>query len=181
MKLVQAPRPAPVVAAVVILPKEHREIKFIRDSKLLSPKQKKRTLYQDYKRCEGFGVGIISHRTIDEIGISKATKLAAKEAVNMLKIKPDFLLIDALDLKGYCDFKQKAIIKGDQKVYTISCASIIAKVTRDNLMSTLGGDYKKYEFDLHKGYGTKRHQELLERFGPCDIHRLSYKPLSRYL
>jgi ribonuclease HII len=171
----------PVVAAVVILPKMHVQVDSIKDSKLLTPK-KRQELYEIITNKNlDFGVGIISHRIIDKVGIGEATKLAAKEAINMLKNQPDYLLTDALDLTSHFSCQQKSVIKGDQKIYSISCASIIAKVTRDNLMSNLGSDYEHYEFYLHKGYGTKRHQELLARYGPSDLHRFSYKPIKRYL
>lgn len=170
----------PVVAAVVILPKDHKQIDNIRDSKLLRQKERERLYPLIIAQAQDFGVGIISHRVIDHVGIAEATKLAAKEAFDMLKNKPDFLLIDALNLEDYCHCEQRAVIKGDQKIYSISCASIIAKVTRDNLMTNLGGEYKKYQFGLHKGYGTKKHQEMLDKYGICDIHRLSYKPIQKY-
>ena len=170
----------PVVAAIVILPKTHIKIESVRDSKLLNDKQRRELYLEIIDNAADFGVGIISHRIIDQVGILEATELAGKEAFNMLKIKPDFLLVEALDLRSHIKCEQKAVIKGDQKIYSISCASIIAKVTRDNLMVNLGGEYKKYEFHLHKGYGTKRHQELLSEYGPCDLHRTSYKPIGRY-
>ena len=171
----------PVVAAVVILPKTIKKEKYVRDSKLLTPK--KRSELYNYiveKSCD-FGVGIIGHRVIDKVGINEATKMAAIDAISMLKVPPEFLLIDAIDLTKHCCISQKSIIKGDQLIYSISCASIIAKVTRDNLMTNLGDEYQKYEFYSHKGYGTKKHQEFLAEYGPCELHRLSYAPLKKYL
>ncbi len=171
----------PVVAAVVVLPKEHKQFDGIRDSKLMTP-QKRVELYEEITEfVTDFGIGIVDHLTIDQIGILNATKLAAKQAVGMLKIAPDYLLCDALDLREQLDIEQEAIIKGDQKVYSISCASILAKVTRDNLMTSLGGEYTKYVFDKHKGYGTKLHQEKLKLHGVSDIHRKSYKPVKELL
>ena len=99
----------------------------------------------------------------------------------MLKDAPDYLLCDALRLDDLGHIEQEAIIKGDQKVYSISCASILAKVTRDNLMSNLGGSYNLYDFEKHKGYGTKLHQEKLRQYGVSDIHRKSYKPVRALL
>lgn len=167
----------PVVVAVVILPKKHKQVDGITDSKLITPK-KRAELYEIITDSAiDFGVGIIGHEVIDEVGILEATKLGAKEAVEMMKTKTDYLLVDALDLTKHIDCEQEAIIKGDQKVYSISCASIIAKVTRDNLMCALGGEYSKYQFYKHKGYGTKLHQEMLSKYGVSSIHRRSYKPV----
>ncbi|MDD5692961.1 MAG: ribonuclease HII [Patescibacteria group bacterium] len=171
----------PVVAAVVVLPKTVKKAKFVRDSKLLSPKKRGELYGTIIEQCSDFGVGIIGHKVIDKVGINEATKMAANDAINMLKTSPEYLLIDAIDLSKHCSINQKSIIKGDQKIYSISCASIIAKVTRDNLMSNLCEEYKKYEFYSHKGYGTKRHQELLAEYGPCNIHRFSYAPIRKYL
>jgi ribonuclease HII len=105
----------------------------------------------------------------------------AKQAVEMLGSVPEYLLCDALDLREQLEIKQESIIRGDQKIYSISCASIIAKVTRDNLMSALGGEYLKYEFAKHKGYGTRLHQEKLREYGVSDIHRRSYRPIKELI
>lgn len=171
----------PVVVAAVILPKKHKQVDGITDSKLMSPTKRAEyyELITDF--AVDFGVGIIGHEVIDEVGILEATKLGAKEAVAMMKTKSDYLLVDALDLTEHIKCDQEAIIKGDQKIYSISCASIIAKVTRDNLMSALGGEYSKYYFHKHKGYGTKLHQTMLSEHGLSDIHRRSYKPIRAYL
>lgn len=167
----------PVVVAAVILPSRHKQIDGITDSKLMSP-TKRAELYEVITDMAlDFGVGIVDHQIIDEIGILNATKLGAKEAVAMMKTQSDYLLTDALDLREHIHCEQEAIIKGDQKIYSISCASIIAKVTRDNLMSSLGGEYSKYYFYKHKGYGTKLHQEMLAKHGVSDIHRRSYRPV----
>jgi len=171
----------PVVVAVVVLPKTTQKEKYVRDSKLLTPKKRAELYDIIIEACTDYGVGIISHKVIDKVGINEATKMAAADAINMLKMAPDFLLIDAIDLSSHCLLRQKSIIKGDQRVYSISCASIIAKVTRDNLMANLGEEYQKYEFYLHKGYGTKRHQDFLAEYGPCGLHRFSYAPIRKYL
>jgi ribonuclease HII len=171
----------PVVTAVVVLPRQHKQIDLVRDSKLLSAKQRQKLYDVIISEADDFGIGIIDHRVIDKVGIGESTKLAARDAVNMLKKPLDYLLVDAIDLSKHCNCQCRAIVKGDQKIYSISCASIVAKVTRDNLMSRLGPDYEKYCFDLHKGYGTKKHQDALCEYGPCDIHRYSYAPIKRYI
>jgi len=171
----------PVVVAAVILPIKHKQVDGITDSKLITS-AKRTELYEIITDMAlDFGIGIIDHKTIDQIGILNATKLGAKEAVSMMKIKADYMLTDALDLREQIDCEQESIIKGDQKIYSISCASIIAKVTRDNLMSALAGEYSKYSFHKHKGYGTKLHQQKLAEHGVSDIHRRSYKPIKAYL
>ncbi len=171
----------PVVAAVVVLPEGHKQHRKVADSKLLSAAQRAELYEFITDNALDFGIGIVSHQVIDEIGILAATKLAAKQAVEMLRDPPEYLLCDALDLNQQISVSQEAIIKGDQKIYSISCASILAKVTRDNLMSSLGGEYDCYEFSRHKGYGTKLHRENLRKYGVSDIHRLSYKPVKALL
>jgi len=171
----------PVVVGAVILPKNHKQVDGIMDSKLMSPAKRAEFYELITEFATDFGVGIISHDVIDRVGILEATKLGAKEAVAMMKTQPDYLLIDALDLTSHILCDQEAVIKGDQKIYSISCASVIAKVTRDNLMSALGGDYGNYGFSKHKGYGTKLHQEMLAKHGVSDIHRRSYKPVKAFL
>lgn len=171
----------PVVAAAVVLPKHHRRISGVHDSKLVSAKMREQLYEKITERALDFGVGIVSHEVIDQIGILNATKLAAKEAVEMLESQPEHLLCDALDLREQLRIDQEAIIRGDQKVYSISCASIIAKVTRDRLMSALRGEYAIYEFEKHKGYGTKLHQALIAKNGVSNIHRRSYRPIKVFL
>jgi len=171
----------PVVVAAVALPARHKQVDGITDSKLITHARRAELYETITDMALDFGVGIVDHKTIDKIGILNATKLGAKEAVAMMKTKCDYILTDALDLRQHIDCEQEAIIKGDQKIYSISCASIVAKVTRDNLMSALGGDYSKYYFYKHKGYGTKLHQEKIAEHGLSDIHRRSYKPIKAYL
>ena len=171
----------PVVVATAVLRAKHKQVDGITDSKLMTS-AKRAALYEVITDMAlDFGVGIIDHKTIDEVGILNATKLGAKEAVEMMEIKADYMLTDALDLREHIKCEQEAITKGDQKIYSISCASIIAKVTRDNLMTALGGEYARYEFGRHKGYGTRLHQEKLAQHGASKIHRRSYKPVKAYL
>lgn len=167
----------PVVAAAVILPKNHRRITGVHDSKLVTAENRQLLYEKITERALDFGVGIIGHETIDEVGILEATKLAAKEALSMLTYKPEYILNDFLDLKKHVEIPFESIVDGDAKIYSISCASIIAKVTRDNIMKSLGGEYKVYAFSRHKGYGTKKHQELLAKHGPSNIHRKSFAPI----
>jgi len=151
----------------------------IRDSKKLSPKRRE----EFYKILTShpaikWGIGKVSEKVIDKINILEATKLAMKKAVKKLKRKPDFLILDGkmeLDLP----VSQKSIIKADEKVFSCGCASIIAKVTRDRIMKRYHKKYPQYGFDKHKGYPTKFHRKMLKKYGPCKIHRKSFKPLKK--
>jgi ribonuclease HII len=187
----RGPLAGPVVAVATVLKLGNFKIgKFIenyklkienlgvRDSKKLSAKQREE-IYEKLVACKDivWGVGIVSEKVIDKINILQATKLAMKKAIK--KLYPDFLLIDGnfgLDI----DIKQKSIIKGDQKVFSISAASIIAKVTRDRIMQKYHKKYLNYGFDKHKGYPTKAHFASLKKFGPCKIHRKSFYPVSSF-
>lgn len=165
----------PVVAAAVVMPISHLHLTGVRDSKLLSPKKRDELYEKILENCLGFGIGIVENDIIDEINIYQASKLAMKKAVEALSKKPDYLLIDAMKLN--VSTPQKSIIKGDMICYSIATASILAKVTRDRLMIEFHEKYPEYEFDKHKGYGTKIHNEALKKYGYCKIHRLSYKPI----
>ncbi|HNP79710.1 MAG TPA: ribonuclease HII [Candidatus Pacearchaeota archaeon] len=172
----RGPLAGPVVAgAVLISKKEFDSIKknrLIRDSKKLSFNQRRQAYDFLIKRVK-WGIGIVSEKQIDRINILNATKKAMVKAIKALKIKPDFVIIDGnikLDIK----YKQEGIIKGDQKVLSCSAASIIAKVTRDEIMIKLDKKYPKYNFKKHKGYGTKEHMTSIKKHGLCKIHRRSF-------
>lgn len=175
----RGPLAGPVVAsAVFVKPNSRILLKGINDSKKLSEKQRE-FLYNtlvNHKDIE-WGIGMVSENVIDKINILEATKLAMKKAIDDLNIKSDFLLLDG-NFKIESDILQRSIIKGDQKVFSISAASVIAKVTRDRLMETYHKKYPQYGFDKHKGYGTKVHFASLQKFGPCKIHRKTFWPVS---
>ena len=171
----RGPLAGPVVAAAVIL--NGKILKQIKDSKKLSEKQREE-IFKKIKNCPEilWGIGIVSEKVIDKINILEATKLAMQKAVKNLN--SDFILIDG-NFKINSEIPQKSIIKGDQKVFSISAASIIAKVTRDRLMQKYHKKYPQYGFDKHKGYGTKKHFEALEKFGACKIHRKTFYPVDK--
>jgi ribonuclease HII len=175
----RGPLAGPVVAAAVILPPKIKRALWlhnIRDSKLLSASQRER-LYDRIKEIAvSSGVGMISSQTIDIQGIAKATRLAMKQAVEILIPQPDFLLIDYIKLPEV-SLPQKGVVEGDSVCFSIACASIIAKVTRDRLMIELDAVYPGYGLANHKGYGTKEHLDCLRRLGPCPIHRRSFQPV----
>lgn len=168
----------PVVAACLVYDPKIKIISGINDSKKVAL-EKREFLYQWLVENFDFGVGIISHDKIDQIGILNATKLAMQNAIDNLNCKPNYLLIDAVKLKQ--NIPQENIIKGDEKVWTIAAASIIAKVTRDKLMIQFASEFPDYGFEKHKGYGTSFHSIAINKMGICEIHRKTYKPIKRYL
>jgi len=173
----------PVVAAAVLIKKPilglKPELKGINDSKKLS-KKKREKFYQkinNHKQIK-WGVGVVSEKIIDEINILEATKLAMKRALKNLRIKNKGLKIDYLLLDGNFTLnsimRQKAVVHGDQKVISISAASVIAKVTRDKIMEKMHEKYPQYGFHKHKGYPTKLHRDILKKIGASPIHRKSF-------
>lgn len=174
----RGPLAGPVVAACVVLKANislNSQLEKINDSKKLSAKKREELFDEIKKEFIEVGVGVCDHATIDRINILQATFLAMKKAIGSLKNKPKFLMIDGSMVLPNCSMSQKAYVKGDEKVFSIAAASIIAKVTRDRIMQEIDKLYPDYEFTKHKGYGTKLHLEKLKEFGPCPIHRLSFK------
>ena len=165
----------PVVACAVIFNKEI-DISEVKDSKKISP-VKRQKVYQRLI-CENidYGIGVVHEDIIDEINILNATKKAMLLAVKALDNNPEKLLIDGNQLIN-SKIKQEAIVKGDQKIAQISAASIIAKVTRDKIIESYSKIYPMFDLSSHKGYGTKRHLEILYKYGASSIHRQSFKPI----
>ena len=169
----RGPLAGPVVAAAVILPKEC-EINGLNDSKKLSH-QKREILYHQIKAVAvSIGVGIIEPDEIDRINILRAALLAMEIAVKKLNPKPDFLLIDG-NIRTSLLIPQQAVIGGDSICNSIAAASIIAKVARDLIMDDYHNIHPEYNFKKHKGYPTKEHYEALRKFGPCPIHRKTFR------
>lgn len=168
----------PVMAAAVILPLgvEIPWLGSVRDSKQLSPRQRERVFDLVQRAGIPFGLGSVPHATIDEVGIVQATRMAMAQAVDSLPWRPDFLLVDALSLPEV-DLPQKGIVRGDQLSFSIACASIVAKVSRDRQMMELDGVYPGYGLARHKGYCTRQHLQCLGQLGPCAIHRRSFAPV----
>ncbi|MBI4652702.1 ribonuclease HII [Candidatus Kuenenbacteria bacterium] len=174
----------PIVAAAVIFDQkfiyDNPQLiynKFeITDSKKLTPKKREELFEFIIQKALAWQTAMISEKVIDQIGITQANILVMQNAIEKLPIKPDYILIDAIEFLDY-PIPFKAIIKGDQKVYSIAAASIVAKVVRDRFLIQLHKQYPNYGFDQHKGYGTKKHYNSLHQYGPCEIHRKSYKPV----
>ena len=173
----RGPLAGPVVAGAVCFDKNFsiKNLK-INDSKKLTEKQREEfyEILTTNKNIK-WGVGIVSEKVIDKINILEATKLAMQKSFE--KLNPDFLLLDG-NFKINSEVLQKSIVKGDQKVFSISAASIIAKVTRDKIMQKYHKQYPQYGFDKHKGYGTALHIANIEKFGVCKIHRKTFYPVS---
>lgn len=168
----RGPLAGPVCAAAVILP-EHLEIPGLTDSKKLTDKKRRALFPVIQEQAIAFGIGFASEQEIDEINILQATFLAMRRAMEQLKVRPDLALIDG---NRETDFglPVRTVIKGDSLSLNIAAASVLAKVSRDDVMLRLAETYPAYGFDIHKGYGTRAHYEALEKFGPCPIHRKSF-------
>lgn len=168
----RGPLAGPVCAAAVILP-HNLEIPGLTDSKKLTDK-KRRELFPIIKaQAVAFGIGLASEKEIDEINILQATFLAMQRAMEQLKVRPDLALIDGNREKDF-GIPVKTVVKGDSLSMNIAAASILAKVTRDDLMEELAVKYPGYGFEIHKGYGTKAHYAALREKGPCEIHRMTF-------
>ena len=168
----------PVVAAAVILPRKLKGhwLNQVRDSKLLTPDKREYLFRYIHETSVSVSVGTISHQTIDAQNIVRATRLAMMQAVSQLSPEPDSLLIDYLRLPEITLY-QKGIVNGDCLCFSIACASIIAKVTRDRLMKEMDAVYPGYGMARHKGYWTEEHVANLNRLGPSPIHRRSCHPV----
>ena len=171
----RGPLLGPVVTAAVILPKGYYNSE-IKDSKKLSEKKREKLYDIIMNDAISIGIGIVDEKEIDRINIYEATKVAMKMALDNLKIKPEYVLIDAMKLD--IDIPSISIIKGDAKSESIAAASIIAKVTRDRMIDEIDKEYPMYDLKNNKGYGTKKHIEALKKYGPCKYHRFSYSPVS---
>ena len=169
----RGPLAGPVVAAAVILPKEC-EINGLNDSKKLSTQKREFLFDQIIRLAVSIGVGIVEPGEIDRINILRAALLAMEGAVMKLNPKPDFLLIDG-NIRTSLLIPQETVIGGDSTCNSIAAASIIAKVARDLIMDDYHNIHPEYNFKKHKGYPTKEHFEALKKFGPCPIHRRTFK------
>ena len=168
----RGPLAGPVCAAAVILP-EHLEISGLNDSKKLTDKKRRELFPVIQEQAVAYGIGLASEQEIDEINILQATFLAMRRALDQLSVRPDLALIDG---NRETDFglPVKTVVKGDSLSANIAAASILAKVTRDNIMIQLSEQYPEYGFEIHKGYGTKAHYAALTEHGASPVHRRSF-------
>ena len=174
------PLAGPVVAAAVILRKDHK-IKELDDSKKLTSQNREKLFKAIVDSSVSVGIGIVDSHIIDRINILQASLKAMEAAVNALSVIPDHILVDGIRKIPGITIPQTSIKHGDSISSAIAMASIIAKITRDRLMENYHRIYPHYEFSNHKGYGTKRHIKLLKKFGPISIHRHSYQPVMECL
>ncbi|MFH0854843.1 MAG: ribonuclease HII [bacterium] len=174
----------PLVAAAVIMPEDFF-LDGIRDSKLLNEKKRKEFCEKIKKIAVSWAVGIVDISYINQYNIGRANIKAFELAIDRLSVKPDCALIDGLSQASAVPFplnvKRVYIKDGDAIIYSIAAASIIAKVTRDEILKKEQSRFPEYGFDKHKGYGTKLHQKALEKNGICAIHRILYKPIKRMI
>ncbi len=168
----RGPLAGPVCAAAVILP-PHLEIPGLDDSKKLTDKRRRELFPIIQQQAVAYGIGHASHEEIDEINILQATFLAMERAIAQLSVRPELALIDGNREKDF-GIPVKTVIKGDSLSANIAAASILAKVTRDELMERYALEFPQYRFEVHKGYGTKAHYQALTDCGPSPIHRMTF-------
>ena len=169
----RGPLAGPVVVGIAIM-EPNSFIEGINDSKKIAEKKRELLYEKITSEAVDWAVGIVDQKEIDEINILNATKKALHEAISKLKVKPDRILVDALEHIDTNGIPYTSIIKWDAKVYSISAASIIAKVTRDRMMQEYDEIYPEYGFAKHKGYGTAQHIQAIKTYGPCLLHRKSF-------
>ncbi len=169
----RGPLAGPVCAAAVILPLGV-EIEGLDDSKKLSEKKREALFDEIISKALAYGIAFSDVEEIEEVNILGATYIAMCRAVEKLTVKPDYVLIDGNRYPPMLNVKGETVIKGDSKSMSVAAASILAKVTRDRLMTEFAKEYPEYEFEKHKGYGTKVHIEAIKKYGVTKIHRPSF-------
>lgn len=176
----RGPWAGPIIACAYIEVNPIRNVK-ITDSKVLNQSQRE-AAYKVLIRSGLYGVGHASPEEIDQLGLAKANRLAFNRAISALPVKPDLILIDGKDkitFETTNNIPFKSYIRGDSLIRSISCASIIAKVTRDRLMVKMAKQFPHFHFEKHKGYGTLQHRQAIKKHGVSAIHRKSYKPIQQ--
>ena len=168
----RGPLAGPVCAAAVILP-ANIEIPGLNDSKKLSDKKRRELFPVICEKAIAYGIAFADHKEIDEINILQATYLAMERAIANLPVKPEFALIDGNRAKDF-GIPLETVVGGDGRSASIAAASVLAKVTRDDLMLKMAEEHPGYGFEIHKGYGTKAHYAALQALGPCPIHRMTF-------
>lgn len=179
----RGPLAGPVVAGCVCITSPNQVIPSVRDSKKMTKKQRDLAFDLIKEKSTGYGVGIVDAKRIDEIGIRyavlEAMSKALEETERMLKQRADYIIADG-GIYMIEDYNMESINHGDLNHYSIAAGSVLAKVTRDRIMLEYAKQYPEYGFEKHVGYGTKYHMEMINKYGPCDIHRRSFAPISNY-
>lgn len=177
----RGPLAGPVVAACVVVDAnfkiDHEDLALVADSKKLTAKKREKLFGIIREKVSAVEIGVVDNLTIDKINILQASFLAMRRAIKKLKVEPDYILVDGNFKIPKLEKSQTAIIGGDAKVFCIAAASIIAKVSRDWMMTEIDKQYPEYEFAKHKGYGTKAHFAKIAEHGPCPLHRFSFSPI----
>ena len=168
----RGPLAGPVCAAAVILP-PNLEIPGLTDSKKLSDKRRRELYPLIMEQAIAYGIGLATHEEIDQINILQATFLAMERALEQLRVRPDLVLIDGNRKKDF-GIPAETVVKGDSLSASIAAASVLAKVTRDDIMIAMAQENPGYGFEIHKGYGTKAHYDALHTLGPSSIHRMTF-------
>jgi ribonuclease HII len=181
----KGPWAGPVSAGAVVIHEEKQIVKSVRDSKLMSAKQREKAFDEICTKSSAFGMALVSAEEIDAIGIDHAVKkamyLALSEIEKNFKITIDYVIVDGSKTKPLEKYRAKRIKAGGLYHYSIAAGSILAKVTRDRLMKDLAKKYPEYGFDQHVGYGTKIHQQALAKYGICPLHRKCFAPIKKLI
>lgn len=181
----RGPLAGPVCAGAVVINSDTKLHPFVRDSKMMSERKREEIFEYIKESSVAYGICMIDSVIIDELGIQEAVKMAMegalKQVEDMIDCKADYLIVDGTNVSTISGYHMEKIKSGDIKHYSISSASILAKVTRDRFMKEISKEYPDYLFEKHVGYGTKQHIELLRKYGPCAIHRKSFSPVKQLL
>ena len=181
----RGPLAGPVVAGCVVISSIEQVVESVRDSKKMTEKKRSEAFDLIKEKSLSFGYGIVSSEDIDRLGIQKAVLEAMKIALavveEILDKRVDYIIADGKNILPISKYKMDKITQGDLLHYSISAASVIAKVVRDRIMHKYAKKYPKYGFERHVGYGTKYHMDMLKKYGPCSIHRRSFGPVSRLI
>lgn len=181
----RGPLAGPVCAGAVVINPDTELNPLVRDSKKMTEKHREEVFEYIKENSVGYGIGMVDSHTIDSLGIQQAVRLAMMDAIqqveDMIKCKAQYLIIDGNGVLSIDGYDQEKLVKGDLYHYSISCASILAKVSRDRYMHDIAKIYPVYGFEKHVGYGTKYHMDMLNTYGPCEIHRRSFGPVTKLI
>jgi ribonuclease HII len=174
----RGPLAGPVVACAVVMPPEKRAMPGINDSKKLSAKQREKVIDKILASAVSIGIGAASVREIDRLNILQASVLAVRRALKRLAVTPNHIVVDGKSIRTY-DFQHTAVVHGDSRCYSIACASIVAKITRDRVMHALAGRYPQYRWENNVGYATANHLRGIAEHGITPHHRRSFLPVAQ--
>lgn len=181
----RGPLAGPVCAGAVLIDENTQLHPFVRDSKKMTEKRREEVFEYIKESSLAYGIAMIDSVVIDELGIQEAVKMAMEEALRQIeekiKSRVDYLIVDGTNVSTISGYHMEKIKAGDLKHYSISAASILAKVSRDRYMKEIAKEFPVYCFEKHVGYGTKLHMETLIKYGPCSLHRKSFAPVKKLI